>query len=82
MSVHDAILEQALLRVEIEWLQGKLNQLQKTGRIFFQRIINYKLKSLNALPDLSWYVTNRSLKDSKKLLFEFFDDLIARAKSF
>lgn len=76
MCVHDAILEQVMARVETEWLQRKLSQLPKPVKSLMQRVIASKFRFLNSLPDLSWYVTKRSLNASRKLIFDFLDELI------
>lgn len=76
MCVHDAILEQVMVRAETEWLQRRLSQLPEPAMSLMQRIIASKFRFLNSLPDLSWYVTKRSLNASKKLIFDFLDELI------
>lgn len=76
MCVHDAILEQVMVRAQTEWLEGKLTQLPQPARLLMQRIIASKFRLLKKLPDLSWYVTKRSLKGTKTLIFNFLDEVI------
>jgi hypothetical protein len=77
LFTHDAVLQQTITKVEEDWFRQKLQDvnpklLEVTKRVF------KKFDDFHSLPDLSWYVTQRSLNSSVKLIVDFLEQNIGR----
>jgi hypothetical protein len=86
MTMHDAILEQALLSVSEEWIQTKLSTMPSLYRRATETVLKPLLSTLrrrlllfDSIPDLRWYVTDKSFESTKKLIIDFLDQGIGKA---
>jgi hypothetical protein len=84
-TMHDAISEQAILWFSREWVQKKISDLPKELSSLYAValkpyliILERRLKLFDSLPDLRWYVNNRSLEATKKLIADFLEETIGR----
>ena len=73
MTMHDAIIEQAAFWVYKEWINEKLEQVASPYRHMAKTILKpflsklqNRLKLFNSLPDLKWYVVDRSFEPTRK----------------
>jgi len=85
MTVHDALLEQAVLWVYDDWLKDKLKELPREYRPLFSSALNplmiqvrNKLKQFDSLPDLRWYIRTEPFETTKKLIVDFLEQIIGR----
>lgn len=79
MSMHDAILEQAVIWISTEWIEQKLETVPKEYHKWTKRMLEplmaiqrEKLKQFDTLPDFRWYVRDTSFESTKKLIVVFF----------
>jgi len=78
MFVHDAILKQSVEIEQIKWLSNVLGEIPEeirdsvTESLFKRFQIGERLKRWESLPDLSWYVRDRSRERTRNLLRDFF----------
>lgn len=86
MTMHDAILEQAVLWIYEEWIDEKLEQLPSKYRRLTETMLKpvvfelqNRLKLFSSLPDLRWYVVDRSFESTRKLISDFLEDTIGKA---
>jgi len=85
MTMHDAILEQTLLWISEEWVQGQLGKMPSKYRSLAETILKplmselqNRLRLFNSLPDLRWYVMDRSFESTKKLIIDFLEEAIGK----
>lgn len=78
LFTHDAILQQTIAKVEEDWFRKKLQDVNPQFLRVIMRMFKKKFDDLHSLPDLSWYVHERSLDLSVKLIVEFLEDNIGR----
>ncbi len=83
MTMHDAILEQAILSVSEEYIETKLSTMTHLYRRAAETllkpllsILRKRLLQFDSLPDLRWYVMDKSFESTKKLITDFLDQLI------
>jgi len=77
LFTHDAILQQTLVKVEEDWFREKLEDKPKLLEVIM-RVFGKKFDDLHTLPDLSWYVSERSLNSSVEYIVNFLEDNIGR----
>ena len=80
MTMHDAILEQALLSVSEEWIQAKLSTMSYIHRRVAENMLKPLLSMLrrrllmfDSIPDLGWYVMDKSFESTKNLMVDFLE---------
>lgn len=86
MTMHDAILEEAVLWIYEEWVKGKLEEMPPKYRSLAETMVKplmaevqKRLELFNSLPDLSWYVIDRTFQSTKKLIIDFLEEGIGIA---
>ena len=78
LFTHDAILQQTITKVEQEWLRKKLEDANPKLIEATLRVFKKKFDDFHTLPDLSWYVTPRSLESSVTLIETFLENNLGR----
>jgi hypothetical protein len=85
-TMHDAIAEQAILWVSKNWIQKKIAEMSTGQRAIatillkpYLLILEKRLKLYESLPNLKWYVSDKSFKAMRDLIVDFLEITIANS---
>lgn len=85
MTMHDAILEQAILWVYTDWLKQKQEEIPKEYHNLIKIMIKplmskiqKRVKEFDSLPNLRWYVSDKSFESTKNLIIDFLEKTIGK----